>query len=84
MNINTTPRQFLTTKLSKQALRVICMLNEILQHDILARIGVTVHAEMAAGIIHADIFADHTPTHLTLTFILEILPISGDFWNASE
>ena len=60
------------------------MLLEILQHDVLACIGITVYAEMAASIIHANIFADHTSTHFTLTFILEILPFQGNLWNTTE
>ena len=60
------------------------MLLEILQHDVLSCIGITVYAEMAASIIHSNILAYHAPTYLTLAFILEILAFQGNLWNATE
>ena len=46
------------------------MLGRIFEDEAAAGVGITVNAEMAAGVIHADVFANHTTADLALAFVL--------------
>lgn len=92
LTLNTALEMCLTTRrtfilmldLCNDAFGVIVMQHLVLHHDLFTSIGVTVNAEMTTGVVHPNILTYHTSTYLALSFILEILPISGNLRYAPE
>ncbi len=48
----------------------------ILENNLLAGIGIAVYTEMATGIVHSDVFANHTATDLALALVFEVFSIA--------
>ena len=56
----------------------------ILENNLLAGIGIAVYAEVAAGIVHSYILANHTATYFSLPLVLEVFPIRRNIRNTTE
>ena len=52
--------KFINQVVLKQTIRIIRVLLKILQHNILASISIAINAKMATGVIHSDVFTNHT------------------------
>ena len=66
------------------AFAFIIMLCLVIEHTFFAGVGVTVHTEVATGVIHSDVLAHHTTANLALTSILDLAGLLGDRWKLSE
>lgn len=47
----------------------------VFEDNLLAGIGIAVYAEVAAGIVHSDVFANHTATDLALALVFEVFSV---------
>ena len=65
----------MNNQLVDNTFRIITMPFFVLENNILAGIGIAVYAEMAAGILHSDVFANHTATDLALTLVFEVFSV---------
>ena len=66
------------------ALAVVAETFRIVADGIAAGVGVTIHAEMSAGVVHADVLAHHAAADLALTFVLEVLGLGGRLGNVAK
>ena len=66
------------------AFAFVVMLCLVVENTFFTCIGVTIYAEVAAGVVHSDVLAYHTTTNLALTSVFHLSCLHGDRRKLSE
>ena len=66
------------------AFAFVVMLCLVVENTFFTCIGVTIYAEVAAGVVHSDVLAYHTTTNLALTSVFHLSCLLGDRRKLSE